>query len=143
MVFALDLSSSIARESIAEALDFVNRARESPARIGLVVFGADAAVESTVRGGGEPVREITAQVDRSGTDIGRAIDVAVGAFGTAAHRRVVLLSDGQENLGDARSAAAVARSLGVEMHTVALERSSLQQRSLRAGRNGSVAGAPA
>ncbi|HYN63618.1 MAG TPA: VWA domain-containing protein, partial [Candidatus Limnocylindrales bacterium] len=127
VVFAVDVSSSIARESVTEALDFVNRARETPARIGLVVFGADAAVESTVRGGSEPVREITAQVDRSGTDIGRAIHVAIGAFGTAAHRRMVLLSDGRENLGDARSAAAVARSLGVEMHTVAFERPLLQK----------------
>jgi Mg-chelatase subunit ChlD len=125
VVFALDLSSSIARESIAEALDFVNRARESPARIGLVVFGADAAVESLVRGGAEPVREVTAQVERAGTDIGRAIEVAVGAFPPAGHRRVVLLTDGRENLGDARAAAAVARSLGVEIHSVALERPSL------------------
>lgn len=127
VVFALDLSSSIARESIAEALDFVNRARESPARIGLVVFGADAAVESLVRSGSEPAREITAHVERAGTDIGRAIEVAVGAFPAAAHRRIVLLSDGRENLGDARSAAAVARSLGVEVDTVALERSSLRK----------------
>jgi Mg-chelatase subunit ChlD len=127
VVFALDLSSSVARESIAEALDFINRARDSLARVGLVVFGADAVVESTVRGGGEPIREITAQVNRSGTDIGRAIQVAIGAFGGAAHRRIVLLTDGQENLGDARSAAAVARSLGVELHAVALERSSLRK----------------
>jgi Ca-activated chloride channel homolog len=121
VVFALDVSSSIARETVAEALDFVNRARESAVRIGLVVFGADAAVESPVASGGEPVREITAQVERAGTDIGRAIEVAVGAFDTAAHRRIVLLTDGRENLGDARAAAAVARSLGVEIHTVALE----------------------
>ncbi len=127
VVFALDLSSSIARESVAEALDFINRARESPARIGLVVFGADAAVESLVRSGAEPVREITAQVERAGTDIGRAIEVAVGAFRDAAQRRIVLLTDGRENLGDARSAAAVARSLGVEIHTVALERSSTRK----------------
>jgi len=127
VVFALDISSSIARESIAEALDFVNRARESPARIGLVVFGADAAVESLVRSGSAPVREITAHVERAGTDIGRAIEVAVGAFPAAAQRRIVLLSDGRENLGDARAAAAVARSLGVEIHTVALQRSSLRK----------------
>src|SRR5688572_2163354 len=63
VVFALDVSSSIARESIAEALEFVNRARESPAHIGLMVFGADAAVESRVRSGAEPVREIGAQVE--------------------------------------------------------------------------------
>ncbi|HSC95510.1 MAG TPA: VWA domain-containing protein [Burkholderiales bacterium] len=128
VVFALDLSSSIARESVAEALDFVNRARESPAaRIGLVVFGADASVESLVRGGSEPSREITAHVERAGTDIGRAIEVAIGAFPGGAHRRIVLLSDGRENLGDARSAAAVARSLGVEIDTVALERSSARK----------------
>ena len=127
VVFALDLSSSIARESIAEALDFVNRARESPARIGLVVFGADAAVESLARSGSEPVREITAHVERAGTDIGRAIEVAVGAFPGSPQRRIVLLSDGRENLGDARAAAAVARSLRVEIQTVALERSSLHK----------------
>ena len=127
VVFALDLSSSIARESVAAALDFVNRARESQARTGLVVFGADASVESLVSGGSEPLREITAHVERAGTDIGRAIEVGIGAFPAGAHRRIVLLSDGRENLGDARSAAAVARSLGVEIDTVALERSSAQK----------------
>jgi Mg-chelatase subunit ChlD len=121
VVFALDVSSSISRENIAVALDFVNRARETPARVGLVVFGSDAAVESLVASGAEPVREIGAQVERSGTDIGRAIEVAVGAFGPAAHRRIVLLTDGRENLGAARPAAAVARSLGVEIDAMALE----------------------
>jgi hypothetical protein len=121
VVFALDVSSSIDRETIARALDFINRARESPARIGLVVFGADAAVESLVASGAEPVREIGAQVERSGTDIGRAIEVAVGAFQAAAHRRIVLLTDGRENLGAARPAASVARSLGIEIDAVALE----------------------
>ncbi|MPZ43959.1 MAG: VWA domain-containing protein [Betaproteobacteria bacterium] len=122
VVFVLDLSRSIARESVAEALDFVNRAKDSPARVGLVVFGADAAVESSVRRGAEPLEEVTAHVERSGTDIGRAIEVAVGAFAPGGHRRIVLLSDGRENQGDARAAAAVARTLGVEIHAVALER---------------------
>jgi Mg-chelatase subunit ChlD len=122
VVFVLDRSSSIARESAAAALDFVNRARESAARVGLVVFGADAAVESLARSGGEPIAEIASHVQRSGTDIGRAIGVAVGAFEGAAYRRIVLLTDGRENLGDARAAAAVARSLGVEIHAIPLER---------------------
>ena len=130
VVFAIDLSSSIARESSAEALDFVNRvftAQKSEVRTGLVVFGADAAVESLVRSGSEPIREITAQIERGGTDIGRAIEVAISAFPSAAQRRIVLLSDGRENLGDARAVATVARTLGVEIDTVALERSSLQR----------------
>jgi Mg-chelatase subunit ChlD len=129
VVFVLDVSRSIAREAIADALAFINLAitgKESEARMGLVVFGADAAVESLVRGGSEPMREIASQVETTGTDIGRAIEVAVGAFPPAEHRRIVLLSDGRENLGDARSAAAVARSLGVQIHAVALEKSSSQ-----------------
>lgn len=127
VVFALDYSQSVDRESIAEALAFVNRAiagKQSQSRIGLVVFGADAAVEYMVGSGHEPVREITAHVERGGTDIGHAIEVAVGAFPPGEHRRIVMLSDGRENLGDARAAAAVARSLGVELHAVALETSS-------------------
>lgn len=127
VIFALDHSRSIARESVAEALDFVNRARGSQARVGLVVFGAAAAVESPVRAGGDPVREVTVRLERDGTDISRAIEVAIGAFPAAGHRRVVLLTDGRENLGDARSAAAVARSLGVEIYAVALERPALRR----------------
>ncbi len=122
VVFALDVSDSIGRESIAAALAFVNRARRTPARVGLVVFGAEAALESLVRSGTEPLEQITADVQRSGSDIGRAIEVAVGAFPPGSDRRIVLLSDGRENQGDARAAAAVARTLGVQIHTIALER---------------------
>jgi hypothetical protein len=60
VVFVLDVSRSIAREAIADALAFINLAitgKESEARMGLVVFGADAAVESLVRGGSEPMRD--------------------------------------------------------------------------------------
>ncbi|HEX6002495.1 MAG TPA: VWA domain-containing protein, partial [Burkholderiales bacterium] len=124
VVFALDHSHSVNPEATAEALAFINRAitgEESRSRIGVVVFGADAAVEYSVGSGHEPVREITARVERGGSDIARAIEVAVGAFPPGQHRRIVLLSDGRENLGDARAAAAVARSLGVEIHAVPLE----------------------
>jgi Mg-chelatase subunit ChlD len=90
--------------------------------MGLVVFGSDAAVETLVHAGNEPVSDITAHVERTGTDIGRAIEVAISAFPPGEHRRIVLMSDGRENLGDARAAATVARSLGAEIHTIALEK---------------------
>jgi Mg-chelatase subunit ChlD len=130
LVFVLDVSRSMARESIAEALAFFDRAiaaKAPEARAGLVVFGADAAVESLVRSTAEPVREIAAQVDRAGSDIGRAIEVAVGAFPPGEQRRIVLLTDGNENLGDGRAAAAVAHALGVEIDAVALEKYPAQQ----------------
>ena len=124
VVFALDVSRSIDRETSARALAFVNRAfaeKDPAARMGLVVFGADASVEAVLRRASDPVREISADVQRGGTDIGRALEVALGSFPPGGNRRVVLLSDGRENLGRALSAAAVARSIGVEISTVALE----------------------
>ncbi|MGI9334102.1 MAG: VWA domain-containing protein [Gammaproteobacteria bacterium] len=125
VLFALDVSSSIDRETSERALDFVNSAlmqKDTAARMGVVVFGTDASVEVLLRQGAEPVSELSSDVPRDGTDIGRAVEVAVGAFAPDGQRRVVLLSDGRENLGRARTAAAVARSIGVEIYTVPLEK---------------------
>lgn len=124
VVFALDISRSIDRETVQEALNFINRAwevKETDARMGLVVFGADSALEVLLRRSAEPVQQISADIERGGTDIGRALEVAIGAFPAAEHKRIVLLSDGRENLGNARTVAAAARSIGVEIIAIPLE----------------------
>ena len=125
VVFALDVSSSIEPDVVSQALGFVNRAIESKApgaRLGLVVFGADAATELPLASRSVPVREVSVDVPRGGTDIGRALEVAMGAFGSEGQRRVVLLSDGRENAGNARAASTAARALGVEILSIPLER---------------------
>ena len=124
VMIALDVSSSIEPDTVSHALDFVNRALESKApdaRMGLVVFGADAATEVALGARAAPVRDLSVDVPAGGTDIGRALEVAMGAFGTGGQRRVVLLSDGRENSGNARAASAAARSLGVEILAVPLD----------------------
>jgi len=123
VVFALDVSGSVDAETSAQALDFINRAiaaRDAHTRMGVVVFGADAAVESLVRADVQPIGSIASDVARAGTDIAHAIELAAGAFPPGRQRRVVLLSDGRENAGDARAAAAVARSIGVAITAVPL-----------------------
>jgi Mg-chelatase subunit ChlD len=125
VIFALDASRSIGPEQLGEALAFINQAgtrAPSGSRVGLVVFGADAEVERLPQAAAEPIRELGAQVQGEATDVARGLEVALGAFQAARNRRVVLLSDGQENQGDARAAAAVARAMGVEISTVALRR---------------------
>ncbi|MDH3452330.1 MAG: VWA domain-containing protein, partial [Gammaproteobacteria bacterium] len=125
VVFALDVSHSIDRETTRAAIDFINRAlaEKSPhARMGLVVFGQDTATEILLRDTAEPVAEISVDVRRGGTNIGRALEVAMSLFHNNANRRVVLLSDGRENAGQARAAAAVARSIGVQISTIALQK---------------------
>ncbi len=125
VVFVLDVSRSIDRETTARAIDLINRAlaaKHPRARMGLVVFGEDTATELLLHDAAEPLSEISVEVVRSGTNIARALQVAMSTFQSNANRRVVLLSDGRENAGQARAAAAVARSIGVEISTIALER---------------------
>jgi len=125
VVFALDVSHSVGREPSAQAVDFINRAlaaKAPDARVGVVAFGADAQVESLLARDAGPLRDIAADVSAEATDIARALEVAVGALPSEEHRRVVLISDGRENRGDALAAADVARSLGVEVIAVPLAR---------------------
>jgi Mg-chelatase subunit ChlD len=125
LVFALDRSRSVGPEASAQAVDFVNRAlaaKPPDARVGMVVFGADAQVEVPLTRDPGPLGGIAAAISTEATDIGRALEVALGALPSQEHRRVVLLSDGRENRGDALAAADVARSLGVEVLALPLER---------------------
>ena len=69
-------------------------------------------MEVLLRREAEPAGGISAQVERGGTDIARALEVAMAAFPPGGHKRVVLLSDGRENLGRAAAAAAVGKLPG-------------------------------
>ena len=124
VMFALDVSSSIEADTVAQALEFVNHAIDNKApeaRVGLIVFGADAATEISLASRATPLRDLSVEVAKGATDIGRALEAAMGAFDSEQGRRVVLLSDGRETTGSARAASVAARSLGVEILGVPLE----------------------
>lgn len=124
VVFALDVSHSIDRGSAAAAIDFVNRALEvkpADSEIGLVAFGSEAGVEALARDQARPFAELTVDIDRSRTDIARGLELALGTFTGSGHRRIVLMSDGQENQGRGHAIAAMARAVGVEVHALPLE----------------------
>ncbi len=59
-------------------------------------------------------------IDGQYTDIASAIKLAVASFPEGAGRRIVLVSDGNENLGNADEQAAVANQNGVQIDAVAL-----------------------
>lgn len=125
VLFALDVSRSVDRRTGNAALEFVNHAfaeKDPETRMGLVVFGADAAAETLLSRTPALIEQISLDVRRDGTDIEQALEVAIGGFDADGDRRVVLLSDGRENQGHALSAAAIARSVGVEINTIALRK---------------------
>jgi Ca-activated chloride channel family protein len=124
VVFLLDLSHSVAMSARQQALDFVRAiSQHKPPEdgIGLVVFGADAVVEQGV----SPqfaLSEINSQVAGTATNIARAIQVGIASFPTEGARRLVLLSDGNENVGSAAEAALIARTLDVQLFSLPLGR---------------------
>src|SRR5712692_3121792 len=120
VLFLLDRSDSIPAEQREAELRYVNEAarRMGPNdTAGVLVFGGDAYVEFM----SSPklrVTSISSVVSRDYTDLAGALRLALAAFPEDAQKRIVLLSDGNENLGSAVEEATASASAGVQIDTV-------------------------
>lgn len=122
VVFLLDLSHSVATTVRQQALDLVRTVSEQKRPqdgVGLVVFGVDAFLEQEVSSD-FTLADITSEVDGTSTNIARAVQLGMASFPDEGARRLVVLSDGNENVGSAAEAALVARSLGAAIFSVPL-----------------------
>ncbi len=122
LFYVLDRSLSVPAAAQEQARQFVNATaagKNRGDRAGVVVFGADAAIESTPNVALN-LEKVLAVVEPEGTDIGAAIRLATAAFPETGQKRIVLLSDGNETSGDAEAAVLSARSLGVSVDVVPL-----------------------
>ena len=122
VVFVLDASESLPAEAQAQGEAFVRQAiQEMPpgSQAAVVMFGKDALVErlaSQERQLG-PFGSVPITI---GTDIENALQLALALFPDEGARRLVLLSDGRENLGQAIDQAEFAAAHGVELSYVPL-----------------------
>jgi len=122
VVFVLDFSDSISQESKRAAVKYIQQAtkRMRPRdKAGLVVFGSEAFVDTA------PSEKLN--LDRIATvppteysDISAAIRLAQATFPDGYQKRIVVLSDGNENLGNALDEALMARSNRVPIDVVPL-----------------------
>jgi Mg-chelatase subunit ChlD len=123
VMFLLDASDSVSLENRAKARQYVAeavKAAKPQDRYGVITFGAAPAVETSV--GREPLSTKPPQVgDGRATNIGAAIKLAMAAFPEDGARRIVLLSDGNENRGGAREAAQLAHTGGADIYAVPLK----------------------
>ncbi|TMI73374.1 MAG: VWA domain-containing protein [Bacillati bacterium ANGP1] len=121
VVFAVDLSDSVPAEQRQAAQEFVRSAaghRRPGDRVGLVTFGASAITEELPNP--QPRLAFATQPVATGTDLGQAIRAALAALPEDGARRIVLLTDGNDNRGGLAEALALARSDGVEVSAVPL-----------------------
>jgi uncharacterized membrane protein/Mg-chelatase subunit ChlD len=120
VLFVLDRSDSIPAEQREAAVQFVNQAakRMGPNHTaGVLVFGGDAYVEF-MPSPKLKLTNIASVISRDYTDLAGALRLALAAFPEDAQKRIVLLSDGNENLGNAVEEANAAASAGVQIDTV-------------------------
>lgn len=125
VIFVVDKSLSIPSQQDQLALDVVNAARKTmdprKDRAKLVVFGKDAFSETAL----EKDREITrtaSDIQREHTNLENSIKVALDAFDPNVRRRIVLVTDGNETIGDVlKGAIPLARARKARVDVVPLE----------------------
>ena len=113
--FVLDRSDSIPSPQQEAARDYVNKAARQMHKVdkaGVIVFGSEASIESSPNAAVD-VEKIQAVVNTERTDLAAAIRLGTAAFPETGQKRLVLLTDGNENVGDAMSAVLAAKPLGV------------------------------
>ncbi|EFO80816.1 von Willebrand factor type A [Oscillochloris trichoides DG-6] len=121
-IFLLDGSDSLAPSLRAQAESFIQAAlAEMPEgdQAAIVVFGAVPLVER-LPSAGRQLGRIDALPEVGATDIAAAIQLGVALFPAESEKRLVLLSDGAENRGDAQAAAQLARSRNIPISFVDL-----------------------
>jgi uncharacterized membrane protein len=118
-VFVVDLSDSVGNAGREDALAFLRETLEERPDgdvAGIVAFGKEALVERLPSDLADIDRLASAPV-RSATDIGAALRLATALFPDDAQKRIVLLSDGNDNTGDGQAEAALAAARGVRIET--------------------------
>jgi Ca-activated chloride channel family protein len=117
VVFAVDESASMSEEMKREAEQWVQEALKTMGgrdRAAVVTFGRDPQVQ---RGLSEDRSHTftTSLPDDSATSIERALRVGRSLLSNAGGRRIILVTDGGENAGDARQEARLAAAEGIEI----------------------------
>jgi Ca-activated chloride channel family protein len=118
--FVLDRSDSIPSPQQEAARDYVNKAAKAMKTVdkaGVIVFGSEASIESTPNTAVD-LQKIQAVVGTERTDLAAAIRLGTAAFPETGQKRLVLLTDGNENIGDAMSAVLTAKPLGVSVDVI-------------------------
>lgn len=127
VTYVLDQSESIPVDKRQAMLDFVvqavedHRGKERGDLAGVIVFGRNATIEIPpfdddiqVLGGLES--HVNLRTDA--TDLASALKLAQASFAEGSSKRVVIVTDGNENLGDARAVAASLAEDGIGIDVV-------------------------
>lgn len=121
-MFVVDRSDSVSDEDKKSADKFIEQAISKLGDddvAGVVAFGAEPVMDSAP-GGRRIFPGVQSRVNGSSSDLAAAIRLAAATMPTGKGRRIVVLSDGNENHGDSGQAAEVAATEGIQLDSVSL-----------------------
>src|SRR6267378_4502004 len=118
--FVLDRSDSIPSPQQEAAKNYVNKSSKQKRNVdkaGVIVFGSEASIESSPNAAVD-LEKIQAVVGTERTDLAAAIRLGTAAFPENGQKRLVLMTDGNENVGDAMGAVLAGKQLGVTIDVI-------------------------
>lgn len=121
ILFALDVSSSIPENEIESALNFIDKTQKEMKHddlLGLVVFAKDAYVEFPPKPRPQ-ISKIYSEPSKEYTNLNSALMTSINLFPQEFHKRLVIMSDGNENIGNVfEEGVNLAKSNNIKIYTV-------------------------
>ncbi len=124
-VFLLDVSDSVGTDGRSQELDFTRKslqAMKQNQQSGVVVFGQEALVEKLVSKD-KTMGNLESTPITSYSNLAEAVRLGTALLPGDSQRRLVLMSDGNQNIDEVRNAAKIASANGVQIDVVPLNRS--------------------
>ncbi len=123
LFFVQDISQSISKDQEDKSIEMMQKAAaglKKEDRAGLIVFGRHPSLEIALNEKFKP-DSYRSQVNTNFTNISEALQLAIGKLPQEGKNRIVLFSDGNQNMGHALDMAFLARSLEIEVYPVPLK----------------------
>jgi uncharacterized membrane protein len=124
-LFLVDVSQSIPRDLQGPMREYVNETVRTHKRAGdlagVIVFGKEPRVESPPTAFPNDLMGLESIVDPEYTDLASALKLALATFPEETARRIVVLSDGNENRGTALEQALAAKGLNVQIDVLPID----------------------
>ncbi len=123
VVYLLDVSQSVSPAAIQSAIQWVQKTNDTgrPSAARFIPFAANSAVFETLDGLKEvevATKSARRSIDQSGTNLEAAFDSAMRSFAPHHLRRLVLISDGNENSGKVMDILPRLKAEGVRVYTM-------------------------
>ncbi|MCE1246121.1 MAG: VWA domain-containing protein [Firmicutes bacterium] len=129
VLFVVDASLSVSPDNLDWAKKYME---ENLARMpagdsaGVIIFGKDAYLEENP-GRSAQLNRFSTIIDNQHTNISNAIQLATAVFPESSIKKIVLITDGNENMGEAEKQAILASNRNVEIHCLAYPKSKIRE----------------